>query len=144
MVKAASPRKAQFTFFRMDIPSLTPNTPRNGLREMNPVLLCWVLFALGTVAIYAVPIIWKPRMFMSNPSAAMWHVDFSNYWQAARLTLEGTQQILFEPAQYEAYLLAEFGQGVQLLAWSYPPHFLLFIWPLGYLPFAAALAIFLL
>ena len=74
----------------------------------------------------------------------MWHQDFSNYWQAAKLTLLGAQQALFEPAQYLAYLQAEFGQGAQPLAWSYPPHFLLFLWPLGFLSYGVALATFML
>jgi len=130
MVKAAGPRKAQFTLFRMDILSMPPNIPRNRLRALDPVLLCWVLIGFGTVAIYVVPILRKLRRFKSDPFAAMWHQDFSNYWQAAKLTLQGTQQILFEPAQYLAHLQVEFGQGAQPLAWSYPPHFLLFIWPL--------------
>ena len=144
MVKAVGPRKAQFTFFRMDILSMPPSIPRNRPRPTDPVLLCWVLFAFATVAIYVVPILRKLRRFKADPNAAMWHQDFSNYWQAAKLTLQGAQQILFEPAQYLAHLQVEFGQGAQPLAWSYPPHFLLFIWPLGYLPYIAALATFLL
>jgi hypothetical protein len=111
---------------------------------MDPLLLFWVLFGFATVAIHAVPILRKLRAFKSDPYAAMWRMDFSNYWQAAKLTLQGNQQILFEPAQYLAYLQGELGLGEQLLAWSYPPHFLLFIWPLGYLPYFAALATFLL
>jgi len=144
MVKAVGPRKAQFTFFRMDILNMPPDIPRNRLRATDPVLLCWVLFGFGTVAIYVVPVLRKLRRFASDPLAAMWHQDFSNYWQAAKLTLQGNQHILFEPAQYLAHLQAEFGQGAQPLAWSYPPHFLLFIWPVGYLPYLAALATFLL
>jgi hypothetical protein len=128
----------------MGIQSLPPNIPRNRPRAKDPLLLLWLLFALGAVAIYVVPILAKLRLFKSDPSAAMWQFDFSNYWQAARLTLDGAQQILFEPTRYLAYLQTEFGQGHQLLAWSYPPHFLLFIWPLGYLSFTAALTTFLL
>jgi arabinofuranan 3-O-arabinosyltransferase len=119
------------------------NNPRNRLRSIDPVMLCWALFSLVTVAIYAVRVLRMLRLYSSDPSAARWGLDFSNYWQAARLTLVGAQQMLFEPARYLAYLQGEFGQGLQPLAWSYPPHFLLFTWPLGFLSYGAALGAFL-
>lgn len=120
------------------------DTPRNRLRAIDPVLLCWMLFGLCTVAIWAAPFLRKLQRFASDPQAALWHQDFSNYWQAAKLTLAGTQQILFDTAQYQAFLQVEFGQGAQPLAWSYPPHLLLFTWPLGFLSYVAALATFML
>lgn len=123
---------------------MQPNIPRNRLRAIDPVLMCWVLFVFGTVALWAAPVLRKLQRFASDSQAAMWHQDFSNYWQAAKLTLAGTQQILFDTARYQAYLQAEFGQGAQPLAWSYPPHLLLFTWPLGYLSYAAALTTFIL
>jgi hypothetical protein len=123
---------------------MPPNISRKPPRALDPVLLCWLLFAFGTVAIHLVPILRKLRRLISDPAAAMWHQDFSNYWQAAKLTLAGTHQILFDPTLYRAFLQVEFGQGAQPLAWSYPPHFLLFTWPLGYLSYVPALVTFLL
>jgi arabinofuranan 3-O-arabinosyltransferase len=70
--------------------------------------------------------------------------DFANYWTAARLVLEGRTADLFGPhAGYFAHLTAAFGADYPWHNWSYPPHFLLFIWPLGYLGYEPAMLLFL-
>lgn len=70
--------------------------------------------------------------------------DFANYWVASRLLLSGQVQDLFGPWQgYFRHLRETFGNGYPWHNWSYPPHFLLLIWPLGLLGYKAALVAFL-
>lgn len=70
--------------------------------------------------------------------------DFANYWIAARLVLAGDVQDIFAGHEtYFAHMQAAFGADYPWHAWSYPPHYLLFIWPLGLFPYAAAIALFL-
>ena len=70
--------------------------------------------------------------------------DFANYWTAANLMFEGKTMDLFSPQPvYFAHLRATFGDAFPWHNWSYPPHFLLLIWPLGFFAYKAALLIFM-
>ncbi|MDG4885605.1 glycosyltransferase family 87 protein [Mesorhizobium sp. WSM4884] len=70
--------------------------------------------------------------------------DFANYWTAANLMFEGKTIDLFGPQPvYFAHLRAAFGDAFPWHNWSYPPHFLLLIWPLGFFGYKAALLIFM-
>ncbi len=71
--------------------------------------------------------------------------DFANYWTAGKLILGGQVQDLFGPHPlYFRHLTDAFGPDYQWHNWSYPPHFLLLIWPLGYAGYELSLAIFVL
>jgi arabinofuranan 3-O-arabinosyltransferase len=71
--------------------------------------------------------------------------DFANYWTAGKLILAGDVMDLFGPhAGYFRHLTAAFGSEYQWHNWSYPPHYLLFIWPLGYLGYETGLVVFVL
>lgn len=69
--------------------------------------------------------------------------DFANYWMAGRLAFAGEQQDLFDQAIYFSRLQEVFGADCEIRNWSYPPHFLLLLWPLALLPYKAALVAFL-
>lgn len=70
--------------------------------------------------------------------------DFANYWTAGRLILEGRSGVLFGPhPAYFAHLTAAFGPDYPWHNWSYPPHYLLFVWPLGYFGYKLAMMLFL-
>jgi hypothetical protein len=70
--------------------------------------------------------------------------DFVNYWMAGKLVFDGKLLDLFGPQPiYFSHLQAAFGEGFQWHNWSYPPHFLLLIWPLGLLGYKAAMVAFL-
>jgi arabinofuranan 3-O-arabinosyltransferase len=70
--------------------------------------------------------------------------DFVNYWTASRLLLGGQVLDLFaDHATYFRHLTAEFGADSQWRNWSYPPHYLLAIWPLGFLGYVPALLAFM-
>ena len=79
--------------------------------------------------------------------------DFANYWAAGQLIRSGEALDLFGPHEgYFRHLKGFFGQDYPWHDWSYPPHFLLALWPLGYVSYewgallflAATLALFLL
>ncbi|MET0535441.1 MAG: glycosyltransferase family 87 protein, partial [Steroidobacter sp.] len=69
--------------------------------------------------------------------------DFVNYWIGARLVLEGQHLDLFTWSTYLPHLHSVFGPEAPLRNWSYPPHFLLLIWPLGWLHYEPALILFM-
>jgi arabinofuranan 3-O-arabinosyltransferase len=69
--------------------------------------------------------------------------DFANYWVGGRLVLEGNYPMLFDQPVYYAHLKEVFGSNYQVHAWSYPPHFLGLVAPLGFLEYRPALAVFL-
>lgn len=70
--------------------------------------------------------------------------DFTNYWTAARLLLNGQVLDLFaDHATYFRHLTDLFGPGTHWRNWSYPPHYLLAIWPLGFFGYGTAMAGFL-
>ncbi len=70
--------------------------------------------------------------------------DFANYWLASRLVQSGQVGDLFgEHAAYHRHLVETFGAGYQWRNWSYPPHYLLFVWPLGLMGYHAAMFAFL-
>jgi hypothetical protein len=65
--------------------------------------------------------------------------DFVNTWMGARAVLAGRVTDLFHIDLHMRQLLAAFGP-MPPHNWSYPPTLLLFIWPLGFLPYLAACA----
>lgn len=70
--------------------------------------------------------------------------DFANYWTAGNLIREGRVLDLFGPQPgYFAHLTAAFGPDYPWHNWSYPPHYLLLVWPLGYLGYEVAMLAFL-
>lgn len=65
--------------------------------------------------------------------------DFVNTWMGARAVLAGRVTDLFHINVHMQQLLAAFGP-MPPHNWSYPPTLLLFIWPVGFLPYLAACA----
>lgn len=69
--------------------------------------------------------------------------DFANYWIAARLFLAGKAMDLFSGHDiYFTHMQSEFGSDYPWHSWSYPPHYLVFIFPLGFLGYNHAFALF--
>lgn len=70
--------------------------------------------------------------------------DFANYWTAGKLILAGRTADLFGPhAIYFAHLTKAFGPDFPWHNWSYPPHYLLLVWPLGLFGYKTAMMLFL-
>lgn len=68
--------------------------------------------------------------------------DFINYWIAATLTVKGETQNLYQFESYFPYIKEALGNDASLRNWSYPPHTLLFLWPLGFLSYKGAVLAF--
>lgn len=68
--------------------------------------------------------------------------DFVNFYAASLMVLQGKAAALFDAAQYSAALTDLYGSDFSM-RWLYPPHFLLFIWPLALMPYMAAYAVFM-
>jgi hypothetical protein len=64
--------------------------------------------------------------------------DFVSTWVGAKLALTGNPAPFFGPEAYNGLLAEYFGPHYPLHIWSYPPHFLLFTWPWGFLPYMPA------
>jgi len=69
--------------------------------------------------------------------------DFANYWVGGRLVLGGNALLLFDQPAYYAHLKTLFGEYYRVHAWSYPPHALPLVAPLGFLEYRPALVVFL-
>lgn len=67
--------------------------------------------------------------------------DFVNMWMGARLALSGKVSTLFDWPAYVDLLRTTFWPTYAIHNWSYPPHVLLFVWPLGFLPYHVALVV---
>ncbi|MEO3429987.1 glycosyltransferase family 87 protein [Pelagibius sp. CAU 1746] len=66
--------------------------------------------------------------------------DFVNYWTAGSAVLDGLVPQVFDVSFYHAYQERLFDHEVTDYNWSYPPHMLLLVWPLGALSYLWALA----
>ncbi|MDB5524192.1 MAG: conserved rane protein of unknown function [Rhizobium sp.] len=70
--------------------------------------------------------------------------DFTNYWMAGQLALNGNGPTLFgRPTDYFEAMKAIFGADYPWHNWSYPPHAALLLLPLGVLGYLPGMAIFL-
>src|SRR5215468_3322335 len=68
--------------------------------------------------------------------------DFVNTWLGAQLTLAGDPSAYFGFDAYQSLLKEKFGPTFPPHIWSYPPHLLLFTWPLGALPYMTAYVVY--
>lgn len=97
-------------------------------------------------------VIWLPSLVQvlsglagGDPALAFANRDLANYWLAGQLAVSGDTTALFRQETHQAALQAAFGlEAMEVRNWSYPPHFLFVILPLGLMPYPAAYAAFLL
>jgi hypothetical protein len=68
--------------------------------------------------------------------------DFVNTWLGGRLALGGNPAPYFGFEAYRQLLFDNFGPNYPTHIWSYPPHLLLFTWPLALLPYMPAYVVF--
>lgn len=68
--------------------------------------------------------------------------DFANTWVGGQLALTGAPQTRFGVDAYNELLAEKFGERYPLHIWSYPPHFLLFTWPLSLMPYLVAYVVY--
>jgi hypothetical protein len=68
--------------------------------------------------------------------------DFVATWVGAKAALTGDPGQYFGVDIYMSLLRSYFGENYPAHIWSYPPHLLLFTWPLAFLPYMAAYALY--
>lgn len=68
--------------------------------------------------------------------------DFVATWAGAKAALTGDPGQYFGYDAYMALLRGFFGADYPSHIWSYPPHLLLFTWPLAFLPYMAAYVVY--
>jgi alpha-1,2-mannosyltransferase len=68
--------------------------------------------------------------------------DFSSFYAAGSLALEGHAADAYTPATHYAREQREFGEKTPYFSWNYPPVFLLVAAPLAALPYPLALGLF--
>ena len=104
----------------------------------------YAIVLLGAI-LAAIPIVYSAFVGVLGPGIhpGFADKDFANYWAAARLVLDGKTMDLFGPWEiYFAHLKGAFGDTFPWHNWSYPPHYLLLIWPLGFFGYKAGLLLF--
>lgn len=80
----------------------------------------------------------------TSQSTARPGVDFSVFWTASQLVLQGHAAAIYDPVFFSHAEVARFGAyiGHQSLPWLYPPTMLLFIAPVALVPFLPAYFLF--
>lgn len=101
-----------------------------------------VVLALGWLALAA--FIGGVILVINSPghAADSWLVDFTAFWGAAKLALEGQAIAAFDPAALAAAQGARPLTGITGMPWLYPPGWHALIAPLGLLPFSVAWIVF--
>jgi putative flippase GtrA len=83
------------------------------------------------------PSFWKPSLDAFGRTAI--GRDFLNAWMGGRSALGEGPAAWFDFRVYNAFLTEFMGVAdMHRYVWSYPPHVLLFLWPLGLLPYFPA------
>ena len=67
--------------------------------------------------------------------------DFINMWSAAKMALGGKVPDIYLVERFMAFERTIISADIGLRLWAYPPHSLLFIWPLGLIGFLPALVV---
>lgn len=70
--------------------------------------------------------------------------DFLNFWSAPALAVQGRVSEIYDIARFHGFQVDAVGHPIDLYHYSYPPVMLLFTAPLGWLPYIAAWAVWLL
>jgi len=118
--------------------NLTP-TP-----ERRAALLVLFFLSLIGALFYLIPLSGFVSSIVSPvPTMDLVNRDFANYWAGGHSVMDGSYGDLFHQDVYYARLRAVFGEDYPLHAWSYPPHLLIFLWPLGLFGYTDALLLFM-
>jgi hypothetical protein len=122
--------------------NLTPDQQRNLLHIIS--LACYILIATYCIlAIYLLSGFWtKPGLFYrtGNPAGA----DFIQIWAASSLALQGHPSLIYNPETLKTVETTFLGGSFKgYLACHLAPSFLLTILPISFIPYLAALFIWL-
>jgi alpha-1,2-mannosyltransferase len=67
--------------------------------------------------------------------------DFINMWSAAKMALGGSVPDIYLAKRFMAFERTIIPADIGLRLWAYPPHSLLFVWPLGLIGFLPAFVV---
>ena len=95
----------------------------------------FVVLELSYLAMAGLPPLGKPWVDGTNFVLGR---DFLNTWMGGRSVFGDGPAAWFDAASYNAALRDMLGAPYPEHFWSYPPHVLLFIWPLGLMPYLPA------
>jgi alpha-1,2-mannosyltransferase len=108
----------------------------NASTFLKLALACGVLVAgieIGWLAIAPLPY---------DVSGYMIGRDFVGTWVGAKAAVAGNPAQYFGYGAFNTLLQGYFGADYPPHNWSYPPHLLLFTWPLAFLPYVAAYVVY--
>jgi alpha-1,2-mannosyltransferase len=128
-----------------------PLSPRRGLEprvDARTELYAKLTFASGLLFLGfgAAYYLSAPVVSLVKPSFDIYGFalgrDFMNTWMGGRSAFSGGPAPWFDFTAYNAFLREFTGHpDFPLHFWSYPPHLILFVWPLGLLPYLPAYAV---
>src|SRR5580704_1491027 len=102
----------------------------------------WIVLGIFFVAYLGLTTLSLPHLV--DPRGKPVGYDFIAFWSAARLAVEGHPALSYDwTAIAAAHREAVPALGAKVFLWHYPPTYLLMVWPLGLLPYLAALGAFL-
>jgi hypothetical protein len=107
--------------------------PHKGVQVLTAVMLVLFITGVGRYLANSKGIV--------DPTGHAIGRDFVNLWTAARLVLEGHPATVFDVESFLQLERSLVGEQLPGHLWSYPPHFLFVVTPLGLFDYAVALAL---
>ena len=95
----------------------------------------FVVLEIAYLTVAGLPPLGKPWVDGTN---FVYGRDFLNTWMGGRSTFSGGPAAWFDVRVYNDALRQMLGTPYREYYWSYPPHLMLFIWPLGLMPYLPA------
>jgi len=121
---------------------VTPASP-SGRSPVDELYFKWLIAAavffvvlqIAFLGLAGLPAIDKPVADETNFAIGR---DFLNTWMGGRSMFSGGPAAWFDVRTYAAALRDMLGPTYPETYWSYPPHIVLFVWPLGLMPYLPA------
>ncbi len=118
------------------MPHTTKSTAPPGSLDSRALLVLIVVLTLVTLAaIYFIVTILGTVDGRVEASGYPLGRDYVNYWTGGQAVIDGHVDWLYLPDDYLQRLRADFGEALPKHNWSYPPHFLPLLAPLGLAPY---------
>ena len=116
---------------------LSDKTPIEDLyvKWMVAAAVFFVVLEVAYLAMAGLPPLGKPWVDGTNFVLGR---DFLNTWMGGRSVFAGGPAAWFDVRAYNAALREMLGTDLSGAYWSYPPHIVLFVWPLGLMPYLPA------
>src|SRR5580698_9063662 len=95
----------------------------------------FVVLEIAYLVVAGLPPIGKPWVDGTN---FVYGRDFLNTWMGGRSMFSGGPAAWFDARTYATVLHDMLGPKYPETYWSYPPHIVLFVWPLGLMPYLPA------